>query len=200
MMTIDYESQQMAQAQLESGESLLWHSRPDGRRFILGSIAIVLFGIPWTAFSLFWMAAASGFLFSESGNGIFSLFALFGVPLVLVGFGMLSSPYRVYRKMKRTVYALTNRRALIITGGRSQTIRSYSSKDTGIIERTERASGKGDIYFATAEGNKSTQRIGFLGISDARRVERLLVERLLMDVFKKEDAAAFPGKLSGGFD
>jgi hypothetical protein len=198
MMTIDYESQQMAQAQLEAGEQLLWHSRPDGRRFILGSIPIVLFGIPWTAFSLFWMAAASGFLFTKSGNGIFSLFALFGVPFVLVGFGMLSSPYWVYRKMKLTVYALTNRRALIITGGRSKTIQSYSTKDIGIIERTERANGKGDIYFATVEGNKSTQRIGFLGISDVRRVERLL-----MDVFKKEDAehaAAFPGKLPGSFD
>src|SRR5215216_6392607 len=195
MMTIDYESQQMAQAELESGEQLLWHGRPGGRRFILGSIPIVLFGIPWTAFSLFWMAAASGFLFTKSGNGIFSLFALFGVPFVLVGFGMLGSPYWAYRKMKRTVYALTNRRALIITGGRSKTIRSYSSKDIGVIERTERANGKGDIYFATVEGNKSTQRIGFLGISDARRVERLL-----MDVFKKEDAeraAAFPNKLPG---
>jgi len=198
MMTIDYESQQMAQAELESGEQLLWHGRPGGRRFILGSIPIVLFGIPWTAFSLFWMAAASGFLFTKSGNGIFSLFALFGVPFVLVGFGMLGSPYWAYRKMKRTVYALTNRRALIITGGRSKTIRSYSGKDVGIIERVERANGKGDIYFSAAGGNESTQRVGFLGISDARRVERLL-----MGVFKKEGAeraAAFPNKLSHSFD
>ena len=197
MMTIDYESQQIAQAQLESGEQLLWHGKPDPKRYVLGSLLILLFGIPWTAFSLFWMAAASGFLFSESGNGVFSLFALFGVPFVLVGFGMLSAPYWVYRKMKRTVYALTNRRALIITSGKSQKIQSYTDKDIGVIERTERANGKGDVTFATEITNKSTQKIGFLSIADARRVERLL-----LDVFKKEDserAAAYP-KLHGGFD
>jgi hypothetical protein len=198
MMTIDYESQQIAQSQLESGEQLLWHSRPDPRRSVLGSLFIVLFGIPWTAFSLFWMAGASGFLFSEDGNGIFSLFALFGVPFVLVGLGMLTSPYWVYQKMKRTVYALTNRRAIIITGGKSKTIQSYTSKDIGIIERTERANGKGDLIFAIESASKSTQKIGFMSINDARRVERLM-----LDVFKKEEserAAAYPSKFGSGFD
>lgn len=197
-MNIDYESQQMAQAQLEPGEQLLWHSKPDPKRYVLGSLFIVLFGIFWTAFALFWMAGASGFLFDGSGNGVFSLFALFGVPFVLVGLGMLSSPYWIYRKMRRTVYALTNRRAIIITGGKSKTIQSYTGKDIGIIERIERANGKGDVTFAAITNDKSTQKVGFLGIADARRVERLL-----LDVFKKDDserAAAFQSRLPGRFD
>ena len=44
------------------------------------------------------------------------------------------------------------------------------------IERTERSNGKGDVMFATSSNNKTTQRVGFIGIVDARRVERLLLD------------------------
>jgi hypothetical protein len=181
MMEMDFESRQIAQAQLESGERLLWHGKPDPKRGLLASIPVVLFAIPWTGFSLFWMAAASGLAFRDSEPGWTSLFALFGVPFVLVGLGMLTSPYWLYRKSKLTVYALTNRRALIITGGATKKIQSFTSSDIGIIERTERANGRGDVMFATIEGKKNSQSVGFMGISDARRVERHL-----FDVFKKD--------------
>ena len=59
-MNIDFEAQQAAQAQLDAGERLLWHGRPDPKRQMLGGLAIMLFGIPWTAFALFWTGAASG--------------------------------------------------------------------------------------------------------------------------------------------
>jgi hypothetical protein len=182
MMTVDYDAQQTAQAQLDAGERLLWVGRPDPRRQLLGSLFILLFGIPWTAFALFWTAAASGLVWGEMGFGWHSLFALWGVPFVLVGFGMLLSPYWMYRKAKRTVYAVTSRRALIITGTRERKIQSFTRADMDAIERTERSSGKGDVMFATSSNQKNTQRVGFIGIPDARRVERLL-----LDTFKADD-------------
>ncbi|HKP12558.1 MAG TPA: hypothetical protein VJZ91_10625 [Blastocatellia bacterium] len=181
MMTVDYEAQQAAQAQLDAGERLLWYGRPDPKRQLFGSLFVLLFGIPWTAFALFWTAAASGLVWGELGFGWHSLFALWGVPFVLVGFGMLSSPYWTYRKAKRTVYAVTSRRALIISGTRERKVQSFAARDIGLIERTERGNGKGDVMFASSASDKTPQRIGFTGIADARRVERLL-----LDTFKRD--------------
>jgi hypothetical protein len=187
MMNIDFAAQQTAQAQLEAGERLLWYGRPDPKRQLLGSLVVLLFGVPWTAFALFWTAAASGLFWSDMGIGWHSLFALWGVPFVLVGFGMLSSPYWLYRKTQRTVYALTSRRALIISGTRTRKIQSYTARDIGIIERSERANGKGDVMFATTISNETTQRVGFTGIHDVRRVERLLLDTFKAD---EEDSPA----------
>lgn len=184
MMNLDFEAQQMAQAQLEPGERLLWYGKPDPKRSLLGSLAIMLFGIPWTAFAVFWTGAASGLIWGDGRPGWLSLFGLFGVPFILVGLGMLTSPYWLYRKAQRTVYALTDRRAMIITGTRTRKIQSFAGHDIDLIERTERVDGKGDVMFATATGNKSSQRIGFIGIPDARRVEHLL-----LDVFKEDKGA-----------
>jgi hypothetical protein len=182
MMNIDYNAQQTAQAQLEPGERLLWWGKPDPKRGLLLTIPVVLFGIPWTAFSIFWMAAASGLVFGDSNRGWFSLFALFGLPFVLVGLGMLTAPYWAYRKAQQTIYALTNRRALIITSGRATKVKSYAASDIGTIERTERANGKSDVMFATVVTSKNLQSIGFMGIENGRQVERLL-----FDTFKTKD-------------
>jgi hypothetical protein len=43
------------------------------------------------------------------------LFPLFGVPFVLIGLGMLAAPYWMRRKAQNTVYALTDKRALILS-------------------------------------------------------------------------------------
>jgi hypothetical protein len=182
MMNIDYDSQQKAQAQLESGERLLWWGKPDPKRGLLLTIPVVLFGIPWTAFSIFWMGAASGLVFGDSRPGWFSLFALFGLPFVLVGLGMLSAPYWAYRKAQQTIYALTSRRALIIISGRATKVKSYAGSDIGTIERTDRANGKSDVMFATVITGKNMQSIGFMGIENGRHVERLL-----LDTFKTKD-------------
>ncbi len=182
-MNMDFEAQQVAQAQLDAGERLLWYGRPDPKRQMLGGLVLTLFGIPWTAFALFWTGAASGLIWGEREIGWQSLFGLFGVPFVLVGFGMLLSPYWVYRRAQRTVYAITNRRALIISGTTVRKIQSFAASDIEIIERTERRNGKGDVMFATTTVSRNPQRVGFLGIPEARRVERLL-----LDTFKRAEA------------
>ena len=183
MMNIDFEAQQLAQAQLDAGERLLWHGRPDPKRQMLGGLAVMLFGIPWTAFALFWTGAASGLIWGEGSLGWHSLFGLFGVPFVLVGFGMLAAPYWAYRRAQRTVYAISSRRALIISGTFARKIQSFAAPDIGIIERTDRRNGKGDVMFATTTVNRNIQRIGFTGITEARHVERLL-----LDTFKHDEA------------
>ena len=55
------------------------------------------------------------------------LFPLFGLPFVMVGVGMLSSPFWLRRRAKRTCYALTDRRAILWEAGwfGSVEVRSY---------------------------------------------------------------------------
>lgn len=187
---IDYGLQMKTQNELEPGERLLWSGQPDPKRLSKKAILISLFGIPWTAFAIFWVVAAAGFKlpdFSSLSGGFQSVFPLFGIPFVLIGLGMFAAPYWVYRSAKRTVYAITNRRALVISFGRAKSVQSYFEQDVCDISRVERADGSGNIIFRTEEttdrkGNSRLNQIGFFGIPEVRRVERVL-----LDAFKNED-------------
>jgi hypothetical protein len=182
-------------SELGDGERLLWVGQPRPGRFARSAIPIVLFGIPWTAFALFWMATASGVWFGgfKGAGGVGALFAcfpLFGLPFVLVGLGMLSSPYWLWRRAKRTCYALTDRRAILWQAGwfGSVEVRSYSPAELTRISRTEHADGSGDLVFEEvlslgrdSDGHRTTRttRHGFMAISNVREIEELLRKALL---------------------
>jgi len=80
--------------------------------------------------------------------GFFSAFPLFGVPFILVGFGMLSGPIWAYRKALKTVYVVTNRRAITLDGGRTVAIRSYPPDRLADVYRKERKDGTGDVLIS----------------------------------------------------
>lgn len=179
-------------SEMRDGERPLWVGQPKPGRFARQALPIVLFGIPWTAFALFWMAAASGMVFGGFGNNgapggfwAFDYFPLFGLPFVLIGLGMLSSPYWLRRQAKRTCYALTDRRAILWQAGKfgSVTVRSYGPEALHKTHRTEYADGDGDLVFeeVVLVGRDSdryrttnTTRHGFMAIGNVRGVEELL--------------------------
>ena len=81
------------------GEAIRWVGRPSARRVFTRSLAIWLFAIPWTAFSIGWEWAALGGWLSgkpspSSAHTLFGIvFPLFGLPFVLVGLGMMATPF-----------------------------------------------------------------------------------------------------------
>lgn len=161
-------------------ENLLWSGAPLPGRFARKSLPIVLFGIPWTLFAIFWICAASGFSIPDFDKG-WDLFPLFGVPFVLVGFGMLSSPWWMRKKALKTAYYVTNRRALIIERAlfRGFKIRSFYPNDLKTLERVQSSDGYGDIimdrlFQSDGEGGRNVTEIGFFGIPNVRDVERNL--------------------------
>lgn len=179
---------EIARDEMAPDERLFWAGRPDAKRLAFQTLPIVLFGIPWTCFTVFWVAvAAQGVWGSDTrAPGAFVLFPLFGIPFVLVGLGMLSAPFWAYRKGQQTVYAVSDRRVLIIGGGKTRSVQSYTNEDIGTIERKERGDGSGDLIFSrtvspTRNGSSTTTPIGFFGIPDVRGVETILV-----DLFKTE--------------
>lgn len=139
-MLFDTEIQRIQENALEPREKLLWSGRPDPARALIGTLAIWLFAVPWTAFAVFWMWGASGAgkRSLQPGWTVDFLFPFFGLPFVLIGLAMMSAPYWAYLKAKRTVYAITDKRVLIIEVGKSRTVQSYSGEDIGNIKRTER--------------------------------------------------------------
>lgn len=185
----EYDAQTIATAEMDPGERLLWAGCQNPSRALLPSIPLVLFGIPWTGFSLFWIFMASGG-FGQSSGGPGIIFSLFGLPFVLIGLLLLSSPYWIYRAAARTVCAISDRRLLIIRAGSTRKIQSYTARDISNLERREQPDGSGDLIFARryytstdSDGFRSnnTQNIGFFGIPDVRNVERIIRENLMRE-------------------
>jgi hypothetical protein len=179
-MRTDITLQNDLDRELDDGEQILWSARPDPARVARQYILMFVFGIPFTLFALFWMGMTSMITGLMPGEFTpFKLFPLFGLPFVLVGLGLLSSPFWAYRKAKSGAYAITNRRIIIIEGGSSRSVKSYVKRDVQQIERREHSNGTGDLIFAReyvrgSKGRVNTREIGFFGIPRAREVEHLL--------------------------
>lgn len=167
--------------ELQPGELIRWVEQPIPRFFTVASITSFSFAIPWTSFAIFWMWGASGSKLPNLREGLQPqhLFALFGVPFVLIGFGMLSSPLWVWQSARKTIYLVTDKRAISIQGGWSTTIRSYLPNQLKDICRKERADGTGDVIISVrrwkdSDGDNMSEEIGFLGVRNPREVENIL--------------------------
>jgi hypothetical protein len=172
-------------AELRDGEQLLWVGQPRPGRLARQGLPVVIFGIPWTAFAIFWTAGAGGFLFG-GGN---VCFGLFGVPFILVGLGMLTSPYWLARSARRTCYALTDRRAIIweARGWGGVEVISYGPDELTKLRRVEYPDGVGSLIFEefinVGPGNNrraaNVRTRGFIAIDHVRAIEELLRKALL---------------------
>jgi hypothetical protein len=172
-----------AQRELEQGESLLWAGQPDPKQMGKQSAPIMIFGVFWTAFSVFWMWGATTPLrmpnSNNPNNAMLFMFPIFGLPFVLIGIGMLTSPLWAAKNARTTVYAVTNRRILVIRAASTRSVKSFQAADIGDLEYTEQGDGSGTLTFGqhtyqTSKGGTGVRRDQFIGIPRVREVERLL--------------------------
>jgi hypothetical protein len=139
-------------AELLPGETIQWTGSPNPRVIFHSEDAYMIpFSLMWGGFAIFWLLGASGILqWSNHPNKNFEWFAIiWGVPFVLVGQYMIWGRFLYERwKKKRTYYALTNRRALIVEHGlRSHSISSASFETLSMIDKRVRSDGIGSISF-----------------------------------------------------
>lgn len=177
-MTIPAFLRELVNRELERDERIEWLGMPKPTFFSTTSTGAFIFAIPWTAFAIFWIAGASNFKIPDFDKGE-DLFPLFGVPFVLIGIGMLSTPLWTYRKSLRTVYVITDRRAITFEGGFRMTIRSFPPERLTYIYRTQRRDGSGDVVIESREsvdsdGHKQVEERGFMYVRKAQEVERML--------------------------
>jgi hypothetical protein len=172
----------LVETELAKGERIVWLGQPIPSRYARMGLGQFAFAIPFIAFSIFWIAAASGFKLPDFSK-ITVLFPLWGVPFVLVGLWTLSTPLRLHRRALRTAYVITNVRALIVSRGalHGATIQSFGPSSLTSLLRTQLPDGSGHLYFkppkpASNRRQASDPGVGFLAVSDVKEVEDLVRE------------------------
>ena len=188
MIDLPANLQQKLRDELKANEKAIWTGQPDPNVIMKQGFKLYFFFIPWTLFALFWIYGASGFKMPtfnfENGFDAFgTLFPLFGLPFVMIGFWGLSSPVWAKRRAENTVYAITNQRLLLLMFGKNSKIESYYAKDVKQLERNEKLDGSGDLLFATkgyrvSDGDPRTNKDGFYAVQDVKNVERLVASFL----------------------
>jgi len=181
MNELEEYQQQKIRSELKPGESVLWAGQPSSLEYMKSSMLALLFFIPWTAFSIYWVARASGFKIPDLSQGGFAFFPLFGLPFVLIGVWGLGYPLREKIKAKNVIYAITTQRVIIIEGSKSATYKSFYPHQLKNIERIQKHDNSGTIYFyqeayTDSDGHKRYEKIGFIGIPNVRSVENQIIE------------------------
>jgi len=198
LMLTDPQVSYDVQRELESDESLLWAGKPQPTRMMIPALPASGLGIVWTSFTVNFIVGWYSFGHRDvSGpSGLFGmhgiLSSLFFVPFILIGVGMLLSPLWCYVIARNTVYAVTDKRALIIQRKWPHRVETYGQSDMINVVRTERRDGSGDLTFAKkpgrdSEGHSRMGDVKFVGIPEVRTVERLLRD-LSANREREEDA------------
>jgi hypothetical protein len=103
----------------------------------------------WGGFAFFWEASVL-----RQGAPLFM--ALWGIPFVLLGIHIIAGRFFVDAWMRsRTSYALTDQRALIISGLFSQQVKSLPLRTMSDITLKERPDGSGSIALGPSTGRYS---------------------------------------------
>jgi hypothetical protein len=174
-------------AELDAGERIVWLRQPVPWMLWRGTLIVLIFGLPWTAFAIFWTLGAAGLVGSGArATGWWAwVFPMWGLPFIFIGLVMLSAPYWTARAARRTVYVITDRRAIvwIPKAWGEKEVQSFEPKRLLSITRTQRANGSGDLVFEqfreTRGSSTTTIRRGFMGLADVRDAETVLRETLL---------------------
>jgi hypothetical protein len=176
--------EKILEAELRSGEHVAWCQQPNPDALARKSLSTFLLGIPFTGFALFWIYAASGGSdHSTSQKGSWPLWfpLLWGGMFVVFGLRFLLSPLTAYWKALRTVYAITDQRAMIITAPFwKRTVFTFFYQQLVETHRVENEKGCGDIIFhrQVEPGRRRNYYYdqGFLGINNVRETENKLRE------------------------
>ncbi len=136
---------------LDPGEQILWQGQPkQGVRLQASDAFLIPFSLMWGGFALFWEAGVLGLI--HLGNRHQDkpplFMALWGIPFVVIGlYIMVGRFFFDAFQRTRTVYLLTDRRAIIWKNVFSQTVASFDLRSLNNLNLTERGDGSGDIIF-----------------------------------------------------
>jgi len=160
------------ETQLEVGEQVLWAGATDvpGRTRRLWPLALAsVFGTFLCSF-VFWNNPSRWVLV------LASLLVWAGIPVF------------VYRRqsahLRDTLYALTDRRALILSVGNTKRTESYPPEKIEFVHAVPGKGGRGDLFFVVLRGTGTRSysfKHGFLGIEEVERVAQLMRENLVRE-------------------
>jgi hypothetical protein len=158
----------VARKEMRPHERLVWADRPTPSGRGTPALGRVAFGVLFGGFAVFWTSAA-WLMTRGAPSGAFGVFfPLFGVPFIAVGAGIVVAGIRSWREGGGTVYALSDQRVLIISGGRARTVRSLDLTAIRGVERAGGVGGSGTISLLI-EGTDAMREV-LSGVPDAAHV------------------------------
>jgi hypothetical protein len=124
-------------------ERVLWSGQPrQGIVFRGADVFLVPFSLLWCGFAIFWEASV---LRAPKAPG---LFAVWGVPFVCAGIYMVAGRFFTdAEQRKRTFYAVTNERVVIVSGLFARSVKSLDLRTLADLSLSEGANGQGSISF-----------------------------------------------------
>jgi hypothetical protein len=149
------------QPELLSGESIVWAGQPNtGVIFHKQDLYMVPFSLLWGGFAIFWEAGVSGLWGSNGNPGIpWSFGMLWGIPFVVAGQYLIWGRFFYDAWLKRrTYYALTNRRVIVVQNGWSRRMASSYLDSLPNLVKEGGANGVGTLRFNQADSLSSRQR------------------------------------------
>lgn len=135
------------------GETIEWTGRPNRSVvFHPDDWFAIPFSLIWGGVTVFWLLLASGLwdTWQHKPHQPFQIFGLiWGTPFVILGQYLIWGRFvHQFWKKKRTYYALTNRRALIVEYGlRNRSSSSVYFDNLARIDKRVRSDGIGNISF-----------------------------------------------------
>ncbi len=147
-------------------ERLLWGACPR-----LTDLLLVMFSLGFGA-----LAVGVITFFSRTTDSRF-----FGSLGIFLGGGVLAQAGMTAWRVRRTIYAITEKRLLILQVGRVVKVFSFFPEKIVALEKQVHSSGRGNLVFAKDDfGNTiGFRRDGFYGIENVAGVERIIREALL---------------------
>lgn len=150
-------------------------------------LVAVLVGVMWTLPELEWVPI------------------IIGMPFLLIGLTALSSPWRYRWRMQRTLYLLTNHRAIVLEPRRFRMrVRTFALHPDLVKQVVTEPAGHGDIIFARERrwqfGARSIyyglSPVGFLAVPQVQRVAQMIAELTAAGLLPSEPATAPQGGIS----
>jgi hypothetical protein len=179
------------QSELLSGESVLWAGRPNPDViFHSDDWYMIPFSLLWGGFAIFWEAGVLGY-WGHNSKGAPSMFmVIWGIPFVVIGQYFIWGRFFYDAWIKRrTYYAITNRRVLILQEGWKRKTSSTYLDSIPTIEREGSATGTlwfGAKYPMVAGRGQKTRNLSrfhvgdvpvFADIDDVDSVYRLALDQ-----------------------
>src|SRR5262249_44893360 len=120
MPQINPDSFGVIQPEITSDEKILWAGQPNTRViFHKEDLYLIPFSLFWGGFAIFWEAGVAGYWGSGTRSGNPWAFGMvWGIPFVIIGQYLIWGRffYAAWKK-KRTHYAVTNRRVIVVQNG-----------------------------------------------------------------------------------
>ena len=146
---IDPRLRARVERKLDLNERLVWAGKPVPWAFSKKTLTAMLFGIPWSFITAMVMSGfIYGLFFSEDGREeplpLIVGICIFFIPFVSISVCMLGAPLWCRLRTPHWVYAVTDKRALLI--GLFHT-RDWRASELRFVDRADHRNGRSDLFF-----------------------------------------------------